>query len=276
MSEPANVVKKAQDYYDSSDADNFYYHVWGGEDIHIGIYTRQDEDIRAASNRTVVEMSKHLSHLKPGSHILDIGAGYGGSARYLAREKGFRVTCLNLSVVQNQRNRTMNQEQGLSVLVDVVDGSFEDLPFSADTFDAVWSQDAILHSGDRRKVFAEVDRVLKPAGDFVFTDPMQVEGVNQADLQPVLDRIHLDTMGSVPTYQAYAEELGWSLIDHIAMPQQLVNHYARVLQELESRRESLEGISAEYVLNMAKGLSNWITAGNSGWLDWGIVHFRKG
>ena len=33
----SSVVKTAQEYYDSDDADNFYYHVWGGEDIHVGL-----------------------------------------------------------------------------------------------------------------------------------------------------------------------------------------------------------------------------------------------
>ncbi len=275
MSESANVVKKAQDYYDSSDADNFYFQVWGGEDIHVGIYNSEDEAIRSASERTVMHMTKQLQHLMPGSHILDIGAGYGGSARYLARQKGFRVTCLNLSKVQNDRNRKMNEEQGLSVLIDVVDGSFEDLPFDENSFDAVWSQDAVLHSGDRNRVFAEVDRVLKPGGDFVLTDPMQIEGVKKEDLQPVLDRIHLDTMGSVEKYQSFASELGWDTVEVIPMPEQLVNHYSRVLQELESRRDELENISKEYLENMMKGLNHWIEAGKNNRLDWGIIHFRK-
>ncbi|MCP5497196.1 MAG: SAM-dependent methyltransferase, partial [Leptospiraceae bacterium] len=28
----------AKDYYNSSEADQFYYNIWGGEDIHIGLY----------------------------------------------------------------------------------------------------------------------------------------------------------------------------------------------------------------------------------------------
>ena len=33
--QPAEVVQQAERYYDSSDADEFYFRVWGGEDIHI-------------------------------------------------------------------------------------------------------------------------------------------------------------------------------------------------------------------------------------------------
>lgn len=34
----SEVVETARDYYNSPDADNFYFHIWGGEDIHVGLY----------------------------------------------------------------------------------------------------------------------------------------------------------------------------------------------------------------------------------------------
>jgi sarcosine/dimethylglycine N-methyltransferase len=48
MSEAAEGIAVARDYYDSDEADGFYSAIWGGEDIHIGIYEATD-DIRAAS-----------------------------------------------------------------------------------------------------------------------------------------------------------------------------------------------------------------------------------
>ncbi len=64
--------------------------------------------------------------------------------------------------------------------IDVVDGSFDDLPFEANSFDAVWSQDAILHAPDRKAVLDEVARVLKPGGQFIFTDPMQADDLKDS------------------------------------------------------------------------------------------------
>ncbi len=275
--ENQGVVDKAREYYDSGDADNFYYNVWGGEDIHIGLYQSDTEPIRDASRRTVARMTEKLAaNLQPGAKVLDIGAGYGGSARYMAKEKGLHCTCLNLSVVQNDRNRVMNKEQGLDDKVDVVDGSFEELPFADDSFDAVWSQDAILHSGNRKLVFEEVDRVLKSGGHIIFTDPMQKPGVAKEDLQPVLNRIHLETMGSIEDYKAFAKDLGWEVVEIEEMPEMLVTHYSSVLRELENREEELKDVcSAEYRENMKKGLRHWIEAGKKDALDWGILHFRK-
>ena len=117
----SSVVKTAQDYYNSDDADNFYYHVWGGEDIHIGIYAQLEEDIADASQRTVSAMaSQSLMNLSPQTRVLDVGAGYGGAARWLAANFGCHVTCLNLSETQKARNRAMTAEQELADRIVVI------------------------------------------------------------------------------------------------------------------------------------------------------------
>lgn len=272
-----DVVSTARDYYNSDDADRFYYQIWGGEDIHIGLYQSESESISAASERTVAHMASKLpAELSPQSKVLDIGAGYGGSARYLARHYPFHLTCLNLSEVQNERNREINEKQGLNTRIDVVDGNFEELPFSDNAFDLVWCQDSILHSGRKRTVFAEVNRVLKSGGHFVFTDIIQVDGVDPNALQPVYDRIHLDSLGSLEAYRSYAAELGWLLIDFEDLSHQLPRHYQRVHDELKDRLPTLdESISKEYVERMLNGLQHWVKAGRDGLILWGIFNFRK-
>ena len=204
------AVRTAQEYYNSDDADNFYFTIWGGEDIHVGLYDHAEEPIFDASRRTVEQMAAHLNGLGPDSRVIDVGAGYGGSARYLAREYGCEVVALNLSEVENERDRQMNREQGLDHLIEVVDASFEDLPYPDNSFDFAWSQDAMLHSGERAKVVGEVVRVLKPGGEFVFTDPMQTDNCPDGVLQPILDRIHLETLGSPGFYREQAAGHGMS------------------------------------------------------------------
>lgn len=272
----SRVVSIARDYYNSDDADNFYFHIWGGEDIHIGLYQSEDEPIFDASLRTVETMAAMVPSLGPGARVLDIGAGYGGAARRLASAHGCSVVALNLSEVENERDREMNREQGLDHLIDVVDGSFESLPFDAASFEVVWSQDAILHSGERARVIAEVARVLKPGGHFVFTDIMQVEGVSKETLQPVLDRIHLDSLGTVAFYEQEAGRRGMKRIAFAEHSHQLPAHYGRVLRETEAREaELLEFVSREYLERMKKGLRHWVEAGHAGRLEWGILHFQK-
>jgi len=272
----STVVRTAREYYNSDDADNFYNSIWGGEDIHIGLYTAADEDIRSASERTVATMAARLEGLDAQARVVDLGAGYGGAARWLARTAGCHVTCVNLSEIQNARNRELTQAAGLAERIDVFDASFEDVPAPDASFDIAWSQDSILHSGDRPRVLAEIDRVVRPGGEVVFTDPMQADACPPGVLDAVLERIHLDSLGSFEFYRTQAARLGWEEISVEDLTEHLVRHYSRVRQELLERRESLRAqVSAQYIDRMIQGLTHWILAGESGHLAWGILHFRK-
>ncbi len=270
-----DVVQTARNYYNSTDADNFYYTIWGGEDIHIGTYTSEDDTIFEASRRTVENMAGHCS-LNEDCYVLDVGAGYGGAARYIAKTYGCRVVALNLSETENERNREMSRDQGLDHLIEVVDGSFEDVPFPDDTFDVVWSQDAMLHSGDREKVIREVGRVLRHGGEFVFTDPMKSDDCPKDVLQPILDRINLSTLGSPAFYRVTCRNHGFAEEAFQDYSHQLPTHYARVLRELEEKEGELQhNVSEKYISNMKKGLKHWVNGGKKGHLAWGIFHFRK-
>ena len=267
----------ARTYYDSTDADTFYHTIWGGSDIHIGLYDSTTDSIAEASQRTVERMAKVAIPTNPPKFCLDMGAGYGGAARYLAKTYGCHVKCLNLSEVENARNREMTKEAVLSDLVNVVEGSYESVPANDHTFELVWSQDAFLHSGDRTKIIEEIDRVLvEQNGRVVFTDPMAAEGADLAKLSPILKRLHLETLGSVGFYRDEFIKRGFRDVGFEDHTEQLVTHYGRVLQELESRERELKGkISDVYVKNMKVGLSHWIEGGKSGQLCWGILQFQR-
>jgi sarcosine/dimethylglycine N-methyltransferase len=276
VADAAAVAEVAERYYDSSDADQFYLNIWGGEDIHIGLYHGPDDAIFDASRRTVERMADRVRGLGPDSRAVDLGSGYGGSARYLAKRFGCRVMCLNISDAENERNRSRNAEQGLSERITVRHGSFEDIPAEDASFDLAWSQDAILHSGNRDLVVAEVARVLKPGGDFVFTDPMQADDCPPGVLQPVYDRIHLSSLGSIGFYREAAARHGLEEVAVEPMTDQLRNHYDRVRRELEARYDEMTAkASQDYVDRMLTGLQNWVEAADKGYLAWGILHFRK-
>ncbi|ASC72440.1 Glycine/sarcosine N-methyltransferase [Halomicronema hongdechloris C2206] len=269
------TVDTAREYYNSQSADQFYASVWGGEDIHIGLYDHENDSVFEASQRTVEKMASLLD-LTNRPTVLDIGAGYGGAGRYLAKHFNCPVTCLNLSEVQNQRNRQLNFDQGLQNLVKVVTGNFEDVPEGDNTFDVIWSQDAILHSGDRLRVLKEVSRVIKDNGEFIFTDPMQSDNCPPGVLQPVLDRIHLDSLGSPAFYRQAAASLGFDEVEFVDLSHQLVNHYSHILKTVQDTEpEARQRCGDDYIDRMKKGLQHWIEAGQNGYLTWGIFHFRK-
>ena len=222
-------------------------------------------------------MASIASPITATTRILDMGAGYGGAARYLAKTYGCKVTCLNLSGVENERNRVKTREQGLGELVEVVEGSFEAMPLPDHSYDLVWSQDSFLHSGDRAAVVAEIDRVLvTEGGRVVFTDPMAAEGADPEGLKPILARLHLESLGTLAFYRTEFEQRGFRDMGFEEHTDQLVASYGRVLEDLEGQEGRLKGkISDQYIANMKAGLGHWINGGKNGQLCWGVLHFVR-
>jgi SAM-dependent methyltransferase len=271
----SEAVERAEAYYDSGEADAFYQAIWGGQDIHIGIYRDDAEPIADASRRTVESMADRLIRSDASTRVLDLGAGYGGSARYLADRFGCKVTCLNLSETQNALNRTLTAEAGLTELVDVVYGDFENIPEPDGSFDIVWSQDAILHSGNRTRVLDEVSRVLVGDGQFTFTDPMQSDTCPDRVLQPILDRIQLSTLASFGFYRTELTARGFEESRTEELTDQLRMHYWRVGKALQDRYDEAVKMSGQtYVDNMIKGLQHWVDGADRGYLAWGIMDYR--
>ncbi|MGH9217200.1 MAG: class I SAM-dependent methyltransferase, partial [Acidimicrobiales bacterium] len=166
--------------------------------------------------------------------------------------------------------------QGLADHIDVVDGSFEDLSFQDNCFDVIWSQDALLHSGDRARVLEEAVRVLRPGGALIFTDPMATERAGKDDLKPILQRIQLDTLATPAFYRRELLRLGVRSVDFHDHSDQLARHYQRVFDELARREAELEGqVSAEYRERMKVGLQHWVQGSKAGNLAWGIFHARN-
>ena len=271
----SEAVERAEAYYDSGEADAFYQAIWGGQDIHIGIYRDDAEPIADASRGTVESMADRLIRSDASTRVLDLGAGYGGSARYLADRFGCKVTCLNLSETQNALNRTLTAEAGLTELVDVVYGDFENIPEPDGSFDIVWSQDAILHSGNRTRVLDEVSRVLVGDGQFTFTDPMQSDTCPDRVLQPILDRIQLSTLASFGFYRTELTARGFEESRTEELTDQLRMHYWRVGKALQDRYDEAVKMSGQtYVDNMIKGLQHWVDGADRGYLAWGIMDYR--
>lgn len=272
----AKAAQTAREYYNSEAADNFYFRIWGGEHIHVGIYETPGESIATASQRTVEHLCAKLNELGSNSRMLDIGSGYGGAARYLAATYGCRVTGLSISEVENNRHRAMNQEFGLDHLVEVVDGTFEDMPFEDESFDIVWSQDAMLHSGDRMRVFREVSRVLRTGGEFVFTDLMMADDCPESVVKPILDRLLLESMASPEFYRFTASHCGFAELSYEDLTPHLAQHYARVLEDMEAMvARDPSALDADYVERARTGLQRWVDGGRAGHLAWGVFHFRR-
>ena len=106
---------------------------------------------------------------------------------------------------------------------------------------------------------------------------MQADDVPDGVLQPVYDRLQLNSLGSMRFYREVAAVLGFEIVAQEDLTPHLRRHYDRVREELLAGYDRLlaSGASAAYLDRMAVGLENWVKAADAGHLAWGIQLFRK-
>ena len=83
---------------------------------------------------------------------------------------GCRVDCLELSPDFCAGAVLLNRLTGLDDRIEVHKGSALDLPFPDDSFDVVWMQNVGMNIADKRKLYGEIYRVLKPGGRYAFQE----------------------------------------------------------------------------------------------------------
>ncbi|QQS12001.1 MAG: class I SAM-dependent methyltransferase [Rhodospirillales bacterium] len=103
---------------------------------------------------------------RAGERLLDIGAGVGGPARWIAATFGCHVTALDLTPAFCRASAVLTATLALDARVRVVEGSALDLPFDDASFDRAYSQNVVMNIADKARFFAEAFRVLRPGGAF--------------------------------------------------------------------------------------------------------------
>ena len=273
MSKYSAPIAKTRDYYDSDNMLNFHNFIYG-EHIHIGIYKTGNESIIDANVQTLQTISELLK-LNSASKVLDLGSGYGGADRYLAEKFGCSVDGVNLSSAEKQINRNLNQQRGLDKLIQVFDGSFQEIPTSDSQYDTVLSQYALLYSNDRLQVFQEVFRVLQSGGQFLLTDVMFTDNCPQDFYDRTVEIVNVQ-LASFQSYRAIAKQVGFEEIHIIEMPEQVTNQYQKTLDCLEENFDELLTLcDREFLEYQRVRLNNWIKIGHQNYLNWGILHFCK-
>jgi MPBQ/MSBQ methyltransferase len=130
------------------------------------------EEFHIGGREATAELIAQLP-LQPEMHVLDIGAGIGGTARYIAKKFGCRVTGIDLTDEYVTVASTLNKRLGVDDRISFRQGSALAMPFEPAGFDAATMLHVGMNIGDKQALFAEVARVLKPGGIFAVYDVMK-------------------------------------------------------------------------------------------------------
>jgi len=120
-------------------------------------------------NRACIQLYHHVATQVPlrGKSVLELSCGHGGGAAYLARtQRPQRYTGLDL----NPTGIRFCQRRHVVAGLDFVQGDAENPPFAAGSFDAVINVEASHCYPNFPRFLAEVARVLRPGGHFLYAD----------------------------------------------------------------------------------------------------------
>jgi SAM-dependent methyltransferase len=129
-----------------------------------------------------------LRSLAPGERVVDVGSGAGFDSFVAARQVGPIGSVVGVDMTVEMLAKSRQTAAALALdNVEFREGLAEALPVEAGWADVVISNGVINLCADKRAVFAEIHRVLRPAGWLQFADiangrPVPPEALRDIDL----------------------------------------------------------------------------------------------
>lgn len=161
------------------------------------------------------------------SRVLDICAGLGGPARFLATRRGCRVVGVELNPGRAAGMSRLTHLVGLASAVRVVRGDATALPVASGRFDACVSQEALLHVADKAAVLAEARRVLVPGGRLAFTDWVAHPALGDRERARLEEWMAAVTLQSLDGYRGLLGRAGFSGVE----AEDLTDEWRAILKE---------------------------------------------
>ncbi len=142
-----------------------------GAHFHFGYFPNENTPLERATEIMIEKMAE-LGDITPETRVLDVGCGIGAPAFYLHEKYGCSIEGISTSECGIRHANRQAQERGYErvrfKLADGMDNGFPD-----HSFDLVWIMEAAHPIPDKKRLFAECHRVLRPGGTLLMCDVMQ-------------------------------------------------------------------------------------------------------
>ena len=205
------------------------------------------------TTRAEADRMRQLLRLQPGIGLLDVGAGAGWPALYIAQTSGCDVTLADTSEagLRIAAERAVAESLSGACAFAAVDGA--QLPFQDNSFDAVSHSDALCCLAPKRAVLTECRRVVRPGGRMVFAviamasglDGMQRESVRAGGPE------YIESEADYPTL---LEQTGWAVIERFDISDAYALTCRGMIKAFEEKAERLSAAlgAAQHAERLAK------------------------
>ena len=150
--------------------------------------------------------------INTSSTVLDVGAGIGGPARYLAHKTGCKVVALELQEDLNQVGQDLTNRCGMAEHVQHLCGDALQEVFADDTFDAVVSWLCLYHIPDHKKLFSKLSQPLKSGGVLYAEDLFSLGEFTRSERHELETMLFGNSVHSRKNYIANVEQAGFSSV----------------------------------------------------------------
>ncbi|HLF26485.1 MAG TPA: class I SAM-dependent methyltransferase [Anaerolineae bacterium] len=147
-------------YHYEQDPEFYYIQTAGEWNVYSCILWEDGFSVTQAQEKKLDRLAESM-RLKPGMHILDVGCGWGGPLVYLCQTYGVTGHGITVSPKQAAAARARAARRGVNATFEVV--HWKNLP-EVETYDAIYSDEVIVHFFDLDGFFARCHRLLKPGG----------------------------------------------------------------------------------------------------------------
>ena len=188
-----------------------------------------------------VEALARTAGIAGESTVLDVCAGLGGPARFLAWRYSCRVTGIDLTESRCRSATRLTRMVGLSRRVAFVRGDAAALPFASGSFTAVVSQEGWLHIPDKERCARGCFRVLAPGGRLAFTDwtaGSKLSTHERSRLRKWMAAVHVESLDG---YQQLLARAGFAEIE----AEDLTREWRWIMRERLMKHQKLkeEGVA---------------------------------
>jgi len=151
--------------------------------------------------------------LEADDHVLDVGCGIGGAARYIASTAGCRVTGIDLTPGYVAAAQELARRTGLSDRVHYHVASALEMPFEDRAFDAAITIHVAMNIEDRGGLYREVARVLRPGATFCIYDVMKTEKEGLKYPVPWAETPATSHLTTLQEMQALLRDAGFEVVE---------------------------------------------------------------
>lgn len=142
---------------------------------------------------------------------LELACGRGANLEYLAGLLS-QIDFFGIDLSPTQLSCARKKVKRIKNIIAVEEGDFHDLSrYENDQFEAVFIFEALCYSTRKKKVFAEVKRIVKPGGFFVVADAYwRKKNLEKKSNEYVVKRL-LEIGMALNKYECYEDVLGYAL-----------------------------------------------------------------